>query len=85
MAASIHALDTLTVDDIARNLDNGSFTIPDLVQAHLDRISAWNPTLRAVLQLNPNALTIATTLQDELQQSKRRRQAPIYLATHQVK
>lgn len=72
MTFSIPALDTLTVEQVARGLDDGSFTVPDLVQAHLARIDALNPTLRAVLQVNSNAMSIAASLQDELRGSGRR-------------
>ncbi|MCK7539189.1 MAG: hypothetical protein MZV63_53835 [Marinilabiliales bacterium] len=41
---------------------NGDFTVTEVVQAYLDRIDAIDdagPMLNAVIQVNPDALTIA--------------------------
>ncbi|KAI9682136.1 MAG: GPI transamidase component [Caeruleum heppii] len=63
--AAVPALPSLvnvTVDDLARGLENGHFSSVDLVQAYLHRISEVNPTLKAVTQVNPDALKIAKGL-----------------------
>lgn len=73
MSLPIHRLDTLTLDQIASGLDNGTLTVTGLVKAHMARIEALNPALRAVLQINRSALAIAAALDDELQRSGRRR------------
>ena len=66
------ALKTLTLDRIATGLDDGSFTVVELVHSHLDRIAEYNPTLRAVIEVNPAAISIAQGLDDELRRSGRR-------------
>lgn len=72
MSSAAFRPDTLTVEQVARGLDNGSFTVTDLVHSHLDRIELINPELRVVLQVNPNAQLIAAALDDELKRSGRR-------------
>lgn len=72
MPSSHPLLDTLTLRDIANGLDNGTLTVTQLAESHLARIEAINPSLRAVLQVNPNALTSAVALDEELQRSGRR-------------
>ena len=54
-----------TLDDLRRGLDSGLFTSVDLVKAYLARIDEVNPTLRAVLELNPDALALAATADEE--------------------
>lgn len=73
MSSHIQHLDTLTLDQVVRGLDNGTLTVTELVKSHIARIEALNPALRAVLQINPNALSIAASLDDELRKSGRRR------------
>lgn len=75
MPPSHHALDTLdtlTLRRIASGLDDGTFTVTQLVESHLARIEALNPALRAVLQVNPDALSSARALDAEIQRSGRR-------------
>jgi amidase len=62
----------LTLDQISRGLDNGDFTTVELMQAHLHRIAKFNPVLHAILEVNPDAITIAKALDKELKQSGRR-------------
>ena len=65
---------TVTIEEVSaaelrKSLDVGAFTIRQLVQACLDRIAAMDkcgPTLNAVIELNPDALTIADALDAEL-------------------
>lgn len=72
MAPSIPPLSSLTLDQIANGLDHGDFTVTELTEAHLARIEALNPSLHAVLQVNPAAISIAADLEDELKRSGRR-------------
>lgn len=58
-AASFPPLLDATLEDLREGLDNGLFTSTDLVKAYLARIQEVNPTLKAVLELNPDALAIA--------------------------
>lgn len=68
----IPTLSSLTLQQIAHGLDQGDFTVKQLTEAHLARITRFNPSLRAVLQVNPAAVSIATALDQELKRSGRR-------------
>lgn len=72
MACNIPSLSGLTLQQVAQGLDHGDFTVKELIEAHLARIEEINPTLRAVLQVNPAAVTIATALDEEMKRSGRR-------------
>ncbi|MGE5349996.1 MAG: amidase [Actinomycetota bacterium] len=64
-----------TVTQLQQGYDNGDFTVTDVVQAYLDRIEAIDdsgPMLNAVIQVNPDALAIATQLDAELKEGKKR-------------
>ncbi|KAI4675338.1 uncharacterized protein J4E84_010080 [Alternaria hordeiaustralica] len=54
-----------TADDLAAGLEAGDFTSLDLVQAYVGRIIEVNKTLHAVLEINPDAWTIAKELDEE--------------------
>jgi len=43
----------------------GKLTARDLVQGYLNRIQSLNPTLHAVIETNPNAVAIASSLDNE--------------------
>lgn len=73
VTTGIPPLKSLTLAQIASGLDNGTFTVVQLVQAHLDQIKRFDVGLHAVLQLNPNAISIAKGLDAERQESGRRR------------
>lgn len=58
----------LTVEDAARQMEDGSFTSAQLTQMYLDRIQALDvegPALASVLEVNPDAITIANELDAE--------------------
>jgi amidase len=64
-----------TIDQLQQGYRNGDFTITQVVQAYLDRIEAVDdsgPMLNAVIQINPDALTIAAELDRELKEGKSR-------------
>src|SRR5674476_525924 len=64
-----------TIDQLQQGYSNGDYTITEVVQAYLDRISAIDdsgPMLNAVIQVNPDALTIAAELDRELKEGKSR-------------
>ncbi|HZM13894.1 MAG TPA: hypothetical protein VFB86_06940, partial [Bacteroidales bacterium] len=64
-----------TIDQLQQGYRNGDFTITQVVQAYLDRIAAVDdsgPMLNAVIQINPDALTIAAELDRELKEGKSR-------------
>jgi len=62
------ALDELTIDDLQSRLRSGADTSRSLVQQYLARIDALDqrgPAINALLELNPDSLTIASQLDDE--------------------
>jgi amidase len=61
-------LEEVTIAELQRLMASGRLTARQLVQLYLDRIEALDrqgPTLRSILEINPNALTIAEALDDE--------------------
>lgn len=72
MASNIPPLSGLTLQQVAEGLDHGDFTVTELAEAHLARIEQLNPSLHAVLQVNPAVIPIATALDEELKRSGRR-------------
>ncbi|XP_020587276.1 putative amidase C869.01 [Phalaenopsis equestris] len=56
--------DEATILDIQSAFNDGNLTSLQLVQHYLDQINVFNPQLRAVLEVNPDALA-AATLADE--------------------
>lgn len=55
----------VTLEELAIGLESGLFTSADLVTAYSTRINDVNSTLRAVTELNPDALAIAQQLDAE--------------------
>jgi amidase len=51
-----------TTEDLITGLESGLFTSVDLVNAYVARIMEVNSTLKMVTELNPDALSIAATL-----------------------
>ncbi|KAL7932129.1 amidase signature domain-containing protein [Trichoderma chlorosporum] len=49
-----------TLADLRHGLDSNHFTSVDLTQAYIDRILEVNPILRAVTEINPDAISIAS-------------------------
>jgi amidase len=66
--APAFALEELTIDDLQPRMQNGSDTSESLTRQYLDRIAAIDqsgPAINAVIELNPDALTIASQLDAE--------------------
>ena len=62
------ALDELTIDDLQARLRSGADTSRSLVQQYLARIDALDqrgPSINAVIELNPDSMSIASQLDDE--------------------
>ena len=59
------ALIDVTAEELITGLESGLFTSVDLVNAYVARIAEVNGTLRAVTQLNPDAVSIAQELDQE--------------------
>lgn len=58
----------ITIDDLQKGYQDGSFTITEVVQTYLDRIAAIDeagPGLNSIIQINPDALAIADALDAE--------------------
>jgi amidase len=54
-----------TIEDLTTGMESGCFTSADLVSAYLARIAEVNDDLHAVIETNPDALTIAQALDQE--------------------
>jgi amidase len=62
---SYPSLYSATLEDLRSGLDSGCFTSVDLVNAYLTRIQEVNETLRVMIESNPDALSIAASLDSE--------------------
>ncbi|KGO41805.1 Amidase [Penicillium expansum] len=58
-------LEEATVDQIQTELANGTFTSVELLKCYMDRVYQTQPYLNAILQVNPDAYTIAKLLDAE--------------------
>src|SRR5712692_879544 len=54
-----------TIPQLQAAMTNGQLTSRDLVLGYLNRIQSLNPTLHAVIETNPNAVSIASSLDNE--------------------
>ena len=54
-----------TIPQLQAAMAAGQLSARDLVQGYLNRIKQLNPTLHAVIETNPNAVSIATSLDNE--------------------
>src|SRR4051794_298678 len=67
------ALNEITIDELQRRMQTGESTSKVLTQMYLDRIEAVDkkgPALNAVIEINPDALTIAAQMDDERKAGK---------------
>jgi amidase len=63
----------ITIDDLQKKMTAGDMTARSLTQKYLDRIAAIDkagPTLNAIIELNPDALSIADELDKERKNGK---------------
>ncbi|MCA1760921.1 MAG: hypothetical protein LC658_14230, partial [Bacteroidales bacterium] len=58
-------LNELTVDDLQQKMQSGELTAESICQKYLARIEQVDPVLKAVMELNPDALKIARDLDEE--------------------
>ncbi|KAI0012980.1 amidase [Xylariaceae sp. FL0662B] len=58
-------IEEATIDQLQRWLEEGRFTARDLTECYLERIEKLNGYLRAVIELNPDALAIAKQMDTE--------------------
>lgn len=61
-APSFPPLVDAALTDLSSGLESGAFTSVDLVNAYIARIKETNDVLHAVTEINPDALSIAATL-----------------------
>lgn len=70
---SAFELDELTVDDLQSGLTNGKYTSRSLVEkyaARIEELDRKGPALRAVIEMNPDALAIADAMDAERRAGK---------------
>ncbi len=54
-----------TIPQLQAAMTNGQLTSKDLTMGYLNRIASLNPTLHAVIETNANAVSIASSLDNE--------------------
>ena len=67
------SINELTINELQDLVKRGKLTYSKLTQLYLDRIKELDkngPTLNAIIELNPDALAIAKTMDDELKAGK---------------
>ncbi len=65
----------ITITELQKGYNNGTFTIAEVIQNYLDRIEAIDdngPQLNSIIQINPDAIVIAKQLDKELKEGKSR-------------
>lgn len=60
----------ITVDELQQKMKNGEFSSVEICQKYLHRISLVDSELKAVIELNPDALEIAAVLDEERKNGK---------------
>ncbi|HET9369432.1 MAG TPA: amidase family protein [Vicinamibacterales bacterium] len=59
-----------TIPQLQAMMASGALTSLELTRGYIDRIAALNPVLRAVVEINPSAIAIATRLDAERRQGR---------------
>jgi len=75
LASPAFRFEEFTIEQLQQGYVKGDFNVTDVVQAYLDRIDAIDdagPMLNAVIQINPDAMSIAAQLDAELSEGKLR-------------
>src|SRR5438128_4097240 len=65
LAGSSFSFVEVTIPQLQATMTNGQLTSRDLVLGYLKRMQSLNPTLHAVIETNPNAVSIAASLDNE--------------------
>ena len=68
-------LDEVTIDDLQKGMASGKYTAQSLTQKYLDRINTIDkhgPAINSVIEINPDALAIAGSLDNERKAGRRR-------------
>jgi amidase len=58
-------IEELSIKQLREHLTKGTFTCKELTQCYLKRIEMVNPRLKAIIEMNPDALAIADDLDQE--------------------
>jgi amidase len=58
-------IEELSIRQLRDHLNKGTFTSKDLTQCYLKRIELINPRIKAFIETNPDALTVADNLDEE--------------------
>src|SRR5258708_29871861 len=61
-------VEEISIDELQRRMASGEISARELAQAYLDRIEQIDrsgPTLRSIIEINPDALEIANSLDNE--------------------
>ncbi len=67
-SATKFALEDMSIEDLQAKMQNGEYTSHAIVQMYMDRINEIDkngPTLKSIIELNPDALAIADSLDKE--------------------
>jgi amidase len=73
--AGTFRFEEITIDELRDGYESGDFTIREVVQAYLDRIEKMDqsgPELNSMIFINPDAISIAEQLDQELQNGNSR-------------
>ncbi len=68
-------MEEITILELQKGYKNGQYTIQEIVKNYLDRVDQIDnngPALNSILEINPDALAIAKSLDDELNAGKSR-------------
>ncbi len=63
-------LNEITVNELQQMMKSGKLTSAEICQKYLDRIKEVDPVLKAVIELNPDALDIAQQMDEERKNDK---------------
>jgi amidase len=66
-------LDEITIDELQKKMQSGEYTSRSITQLYLNRIDAIDkkgPAINAVIEINPDALTIADSMDSERKNGK---------------
>ena len=63
-------LNEITVDELQQRMKSGSMSSEDICRKYLDRIKIVDPVLKAVIEINPDALEMARAMDAERKDGK---------------
>ncbi len=63
-------LNEITVDDLRQKMESGEMTSETICRKYLERINRVDPVLKSVIEINPDALSIAREMDKERKEGK---------------